>query len=147
MWLRPPLARAEIIPILAAFALAGCVAAGAVLASPPEFLPGSDWPSYRHDAGLTGVTPLKGGLGQPPRIAWSIDLGGPRIPSESIQVRDVTGDGLLEILIVGSDTLECRRAMGQRLWRLEGYPSTSVVDVRDYAGDGGRGILVTTTVG
>src|SRR4051812_27430565 len=31
--------------------------------------------------------------------------------------------------------------------RLEGYPGTSVVDVRDYAGDGGRGILMTTTVG
>ena len=37
------------------------------------------------------------------------------------------------------------RRRGRRLWRLEGYPSPSVVDVRDYAGDGSRGILLTTT--
>ena len=63
----------------------------------------------------------------------------PKVQSESIQVRDVTGDGRDEILILGDDTVECRDASGHRLWRLEGYPKPSVVDVRDYAGDGSRG--------
>ena len=109
---RPQVTRAEIILILAAFALATSFVTGTSLAAPPRFLPGSDWPTYRHDAGLSAVSPLKGGLGQPPRIAWSIDLGGPRIPSETVQVRDVTGDGRDEILILGSDTVECRRRDG-----------------------------------
>src|SRR4051794_31844020 len=88
------------------------------IAAPPRFLPGSDWPTYRHDAALTAISPLKGGLGKAPRIAWSIDLGGPRIPSESLLNRDVTGDGRDEILILGRDSFECRRATGERLWRI-----------------------------
>jgi outer membrane protein assembly factor BamB len=118
-----------------------------ILAAPPDFLPGSDWPTYRHDAALSAVSPLKGGLGQPPRVAWTIDLGGQRVPSEIVQARDVTGDGRDEILILGSSFVECRQATGQSLWKLDGYPGPTVVDVRDYAGDGGRGILLTTTVG
>ena len=105
-----------------------------------QYIVGSDWPTYRHDAALSAISPLKGGLGQPPRVAWSIDLGGPRIPSESVLVRDVTGDGRDEILILGSDTVECRRRRrdaGSGCSRA--IPTPSVVDVRDYAGDGSRG--------
>ena len=89
---------------------------------PTGVCPGGDWPTYRHDAALSAVSPLKGGLGQPPRVAWSVDLGGPRVPSETVLVRDVTGDGRDEILILGDDAVECRDAQGRRLWRLEGYP-------------------------
>jgi hypothetical protein len=106
-----------------------------------------DWPTYRHDAALSGISPLKGGLGQPPRVAWSIDLGGPRIPAETALVRDVTGDGQEDILILGNHTVECRKSTGQAVWKLEGYVRPSVLDIADYAGDGGRGIVLTTTVG
>src|SRR5437763_7123081 len=124
--------------------VAGGVATGA---GPEKPTPGGDWPTYRHDAALSAVSPLRGGLGRAPRVAWSVDLGGPRIPSEAVLVRDVTGDGRDEILLVGDDAVECRDARGRRLWRLDGYPGPAVVDVRDYAGDGSRGILLTTTAG
>jgi hypothetical protein len=113
----------------------------------PQGVPGSDWPTYRHDAALSAVSPLKGGLVHAPRVAWSVDLGGPRVASETVQVRDLTGDGRDEILILGSDTVECRDARGGRLWRLEQYPGPTVVDVRDYAGDGSRGLLLSTSRG
>ena len=89
----------------------------------------------------------RAGSGRPPRVAWSIDLGGPRIQAATALIRDVTGDGQDDILILGNDTVECRQATGLKVWKLEGYSSPSVVDIRDYAGDGGRGIVLTTTVG
>jgi outer membrane protein assembly factor BamB len=108
---------------------------------------GGDWPTYRHDTALSAISPLEGGLGQPPRVAWSIDLGGPRIPAETALIRDVTGDGQGDILILGNETVECRQATGQKMWKLEGYSKPSVADIRDYAGDGSPGIVLTTTVG
>ncbi len=142
---RQPSARAGFLRTLLASGLAAVGIATGAGAAPPASRPGSDWPTYRHDAALSAVSPLKGGLGRPPRVAWSIDLGGPRIPSESVEVRDVTGDGRDEILILKDDAVECRDARGRRLWTLEGYATPSVVDVRDYAGDGSRGILLTTS--
>jgi hypothetical protein len=67
-----------------------------------------------------------------------VDLGGPRVPSETVLVRDATGDGRDEILILAEDAVECQDARGRRLWRLGGYPRPAVVDVRDYVGDGSR---------
>jgi hypothetical protein len=147
MWDRCRLTRAAFIRNLVAvgFATSGIVAA--TVAAPPDGVSGGDWPTYRHDAALSAVSPLKGGLGQPPRIAWSLDLGGPRTPSESVVVRDVTGDGRDEILILQRDTVECRDARGRRLWTLEGYPNPSLADIRDYAGDGSRAILLSMSVG
>jgi hypothetical protein len=104
----------------------------------------TDWPTYRHDAGLTGISPLKGGFAQAPTVAWSLNLGGPRQASEQISLRDVTGDGHDELLTVGAETVTCRNALGTVMWKLEGYPSPAIVDVRDYAGDGSLGILLST---
>ena len=137
----------ELIRNLVAIGFVAAATAAGTIASRPESVPGGDWPTYRHDAALSAVSPLKGGLGHAPRVAWSVDLGGPRVPSETVLVRDVTGDGRDEILILGGDSVECRDASGRRLWMLEGYPKPSVVDVRDYAGDGSRGILLSTTRG
>src|SRR6476660_4392117 len=64
----------------------------------PTFQAGSDWPMYRHDPALTAASPIRGGLAEVPRVAWSLDLGGPHVPSESVVVRDVTGDGRDEFL-------------------------------------------------
>jgi hypothetical protein len=109
-------------------------------------LTGTDWPVYRHDAALTAISPLKGGLGQAPHVAWSLDLGGRAVPSERILVADVTGDGRDDFLALGAETVTCRDARGRERWRLEGYPNARVADVRDYAGDGSRGILLTTSL-
>jgi hypothetical protein len=113
--------------------------------APQRFLPGSDWPMYRHDPALTAVSPLRGGLGEAPHVAWSIDLGGPHIAAESVVVRDVTGDGHDEFLTLSADTVTCRDSRGRILWRLDNFLNPSILDIRDFVGDGSRGILLTTT--
>ena len=110
-----------------------------------SFLPGSDWPMYRRDPELTAASPLRGGLGQTPRVVWSVDLGGPHVPVESVVVRDVTGDGQDEFLTLSADTASCRNSRGKMLWTLDNFLHPSIVDVRDFAGDGSRGSLLTTT--
>jgi hypothetical protein len=113
---------------------------------PPSLpLPGSDWPMYRHDPELTAVSPLRGGLGEAPQVAWSLDLGGPNIAAESVLVRDVTGDGQDEFLTTSADTVTCRDSRGQVLWKLEDFLNSRVLDVQDFAGNGSRGLLLTTS--
>jgi outer membrane protein assembly factor BamB len=140
-------ARARLIWSVVACGLIAGVATTATFAAPPEVIAGGDWPTYRHDAALSAVSPLAGGLGRAPRLRWSVDLGGPRVPSDTVLIRDVTGDGRDEILTLGRDSMECRDASGRRSWWLEGYPIPSVLDIRDFAGDGSRGILLSTTRG
>jgi hypothetical protein len=100
---------------------------------------------YRHDPALTGFSPLKGGLANAPRVAWSVDLGGPNVPQESVFVRDVTGDGRDDFLTVSADKVVCRDNRGRLLWKLDNFLNVTVVDVQNFAGDGSRGILLTTT--
>lgn len=75
------------------FVLVNAIGGAAGVLTAKEPLPGSDWPMYRHDPALTAVSPLRGGLSEAPCVAWSIDLGGPHVPAESILVRDVIGNG------------------------------------------------------
>ncbi len=77
-------------------------------------------------------------------MAWSLDLGGPKVPAERVVVRDVTGDGHDEFMTLSADTVTCRDSRGRVLWKLDNFSGASVVDVRDFAGDGSRGILLTT---
>src|SRR5262245_60686981 len=125
--------------------------AAGLLANAEEKVPvqpfpaGSDWPRYRHDAELSGASTLRGGLAEAPGVAWSLDLGGPHVPSESIVVRDVTGDGRDEFLTLGADAVACRDSRGRLLWKLDNFLSPTIVDILDFAGDGSRGILLTTT--
>ncbi len=100
---------------------------------------------YRHDTALTAVSPLRGGLSEAPHVVWSIDLGGPRVPAESVVVHDVTGDGQDEFLTLSTDTVTCRDSRGRIFWKLDDFLNSSILDVRDFAGDGSRGILLTTT--
>lgn len=106
---------------------------------------GSDWPSVRHDGGLTGQSPLKGGLGQAPTESWNVDLGGPMAPSEYASIQDVNGDGKNEVLRPMADRLVCQDITGKKLWEVDKLQNPLVRDIRDYAGDGGRGLLVTYT--
>ena len=94
---------------------------------------------YRRDPALTAVSPLRGGLADAPEVAWSIDLGGPKTPSERVVVRDVTGDGQDEFLTLSAETITCRDSRGRVLWKLDNFLNANVVDVRDFAGDGFQG--------
>ena len=111
----------------------------------PTFLAGSDWPMYRHDPALTAASPIRGGLAEVPRVAWSLELGGPHVPSESVVVRDVTGDGRDEFLTLAVDTVTCRDSRGRLLGKLDNFLNPAILDVLDFAGDGSRGILLTTS--
>jgi hypothetical protein len=101
---------------------------------------------YRHDPGLTAASPLRGGFDEAPTLAWSLELGGPKVVAEKIVVHDVTGDGQDEFLTVSAETVTCRDSRGRLLWKLENFPNASVVDVLDFAGDGSRGVLLTTSL-
>jgi hypothetical protein len=79
----------------------------------PAFLAGSDWPMCRHGPALSATSPIRGGLAEAPRVAWSLDLGGPRVPSESVLVRDVTSDGRHEFLALSTDSVTCRDNRGR----------------------------------
>src|SRR5262245_54091860 len=111
----------------------------------PAFQAGSDWPTYRYDPALTAASPLRGGLAEAPRVAWSLDLGGPHVPSESVVVRDVTGDGRDEFLTLTADSVTCRDGRGRLLWKLDNFLNPAILDILDFAGDGSRGILLTTS--
>ena len=109
--------------------------------------PGDLWPRYRHDAGLTGFSPLKGGLGEAPKILWTVDLGGPSIAAEQVRLEDIDGDDQDELLRILPDRLICQDVRGRKLWETEGLSNPVVRDVRDFAGDGTRGLLLTTDTG
>ena len=117
--------------------------ASTILAADPKPLPGSDWPMYRHDPALTASSPLHGGFAKAPHVAWSIDLGGAKIPSESIVVGDFRGERREEFLALSADAVTCRDNRGQVLWKLDKFLNPRVVDVQDFVGDGSRGILIT----
>lgn len=137
---KDPLTRREFVSGAVASGVAGLLLA--TEGKPP--LAGSDWPMYRHDPALTATSPLRSDLKEAPRVAWSVELGGPHVVSESIQVRDVTGDGSDDFLALSSDTVTCRDSRGRVRWKLDNFLNPSVVDVLDFAGDGSRGILLTT---
>ncbi|MFN0056491.1 MAG: FG-GAP repeat domain-containing protein [Planctomycetales bacterium] len=108
------------------------------------FRTGGDWPMYRHDPALTAVSPLRGGLAEAPQVIWSLELGGPKLPSETLMVRDVTGNGSDDFLLISADTLTCRDARGNTRWKLENMLNISIQQILDFAGDGSRGILLST---
>lgn len=113
----------------------------------PAVSSGSLWPQYRHDDALSGRSPLKGSLGHPPRVLWSVDLGGETVPQEQWRLEDLNGDGQVEVLRGLPDRLICQDLRGQRLWECDGLPQARVAEVRDFAGDGSRGLLVETNTG
>ncbi len=120
--------------------------AGLMVVFPPDAkageTSGADWPRVRHDSQLTGLSPLQGGLGQPPREAWSVDMGGPMVGTETVRIEDVNGDGRTEVVRVRKDSLVCQDLSGKKLWEASGLTNPTITDIRDYAGDGGRGILI-----
>src|SRR5262245_10403865 len=124
------------------FSTALCFSGATSVAAEPAKIADSDWPRIRRDAQLTGFSPLKGGLERAPRETWSVDLGGPMIGVENVRIEDVNGDGHVDVLRVRKDGLICQDLRGGKLWEAGDMTSPVIQDIRDFAGDGGRGILV-----
>lgn len=136
-----------LLPVLLAGVLtwlSSQLSARAQTAAEKYSMAGTDWPMYRHDPAMTAVSSIRGGFGEAPELTWSLELGGPKVVAERVLVYDVTGDGQDEFLTVGAETITCRDRRGRELWRLGDFPNATVAEVRDFAGDGSRGLLVTT---
>ncbi len=112
-----------------------------------DTVPAADWPVFRRDSGLTGFSPLSGGLENQPAVRWSFNLGGSPNPVEQAQLADVNGDGREELLRVLSDRLICQTVEGDVLWETQRFAHPQIIQVRDFAGDGTRGILVAASNG
>ncbi|HAB19528.1 MAG TPA: VCBS repeat-containing protein [Verrucomicrobiota bacterium] len=106
-----------------------------------------DWPSYRRDGGLSGFSPLRGSLAQAPREVWHVDLGGALANVESARVEDLTGDGIDDLVRIRADRLICQDLRGKLLWQSDGLSAPKLIDLRDFADDGGRGLLVEDDTG
>jgi hypothetical protein len=110
-------------------------------------IPAAEWPGYRRDAGLTGFSPLTGGLAAPPCRQWTYDLGGASTNIEQVQLVDLNGDGRHELLRVLRDRIICQSVHGAPMWETTKLAQPQVVDIRDFAGDGRRGLLVSASDG
>jgi len=88
-----------------------------------------DWPVYRHDVALSGVSPGKGRIVKP-EIKWEYYLGTPYIPIaadrewQPSNVADLDGDGKPEKFTLDGDTITVNDLEGKQLWSytVEGYP-------------------------
>ena len=110
-------------------------------------IPPGDWPAYRRDGGLTGFSPLRAGLATAPRKRWTYDLGGMPRNVEQVRLLDLNGDGRAELLRVLTDRLICQSVEGEPLWESQILDQPQLVLVRDFAGDGTRGLLVSSSNG
>ena len=110
-------------------------------------VPAADWPAYRRDAGLTGFSPLVGGLEQAPVVRWTYDLGGVATTTEQAQLVDLEGDGREELLRVTPDRLICQDVDGTPRWQTPPLAAPRLTHARDFAGDGTRGLLIETSSG
>ena len=82
------------------------------------------------------VSPLVGGLAEPPHNRWMYDLGGAIVRTEQVQLVDVNGDGCDELLRVLADQLICQSMHGDKLWETQQLAQPQVIQIRDLAGDG-----------
>ena len=110
-------------------------------------IPAAEWPGYRRDGGLTGFSPLVGGLSKQPKQLWTANLGGQRQNTERVQMLDVNGDGHKELLRVLADRLICQTISGRKIWATQKLPKLRIIQIRDFAGDGSRGIFVVASTG
>ena len=110
-------------------------------------IPGADWPAYRRDRTLSGFSPLCGDLREAPHSNWRVDLGGTNRLLETVLLNDVNGDGQDELLRILPGQIICQNIHGKPLWTTDNLPQPKVTAIRDFAGDGTRGLLVDTYTG
>ena len=109
------------------------IACAFLLAASSRVVGTNDWPVYRHDAALTGVSPGQGRI-RKPEIKWEYYLGPSPLAlaterkPENPKVADLDGDGTLEKFSLNGKTLEVTDQAGNRLW-------TFTVDGRPLGGN------------
>lgn len=89
----------------------------------------TDWPVYRHDGALSGVSPGKGRIVKP-EIKWEFYLGAPRVAiatdriAEPPNTADLDGDGTLEKFSLNGNTIQVTDLSGRPLWSftVTGHP-------------------------
>ena len=102
---------------------------GLLLVCSSSLAASNDWPVYRHDVALSGVSPGKGNI-TVPEIKWEYYLGVPFVPiaaagaQPAANVADLDGDGTLEKYSLSGKTIEVSDLSGHRLWSftVDGYP-------------------------
>ena len=151
LWQEPTLRILAVLPLMWITASA-CHPAEVIAAElRPKRVAGAvadgDWPAYGRDGGLTGFSPLVGSLAKPPQRLWTVDLGGRMTSGETVRLADVDGDGQDELLRVLPDRILCQSVQGKRLWETTVLPRPRVTQIRDFAGDGTRGLLVDVNTG
>ncbi len=101
-----------------------CIVVASQLVAQPiradETLPATDWPVYRHDRALSGVTRAKGRITRPAILA-EYYLGPPRIElvataDPSPRVVDLDGDGKAEQFAISGSTIRVTDLEGRELW-------------------------------
>jgi hypothetical protein len=81
----------------------------------------ADWPVFRHDLALTGVSPGRGNIVSP-RILWEHYLGVPFVqvatdrPVKPTDVADLDGDGRPERFVLDGQTIRVTDLGGKLLW-------------------------------
>lgn len=88
-----------------------------------------DWPVYRHDVALSGVSPGKGRITKP-EVKWEFYLGAPPVTIaadrkwQDPHAADLDGDGTPERFSLNGKTIEVSDRAGKLLWRYEvnGFP-------------------------
>jgi outer membrane protein assembly factor BamB len=87
-------------------------------AAPPA---ATDWPLFRHDLALTGVSPGRGKIATP-RVFWEHYLGVPFVPvatdrtAKPADVADLDGDGRPERFVLDGQTIRVNDLTGKLLW-------------------------------
>mgnify|MGYP001193156976 CR=1 FL=1 len=128
------------IMVLAVFA-AGGMHWAAPAQPPAERL----WPTFRHDAQLTGRSPLTGDFPAAPAVAWRHDLHANQVPVQTPYFADYDGDQMHEVLIRTRNSLTLLDADGSVMWEKTGLSRPGIVYREDFAGNGSLGIVITTS--
>jgi hypothetical protein len=89
----------------------------------------NDWPVYRHDTALSGVSPGRGHI-TVPEIKWEYYLGAPFVSVATAgfgtaeNIADLCGDGVRERFSLSGKTIEVMDLSGAKLWThiVDGYP-------------------------
>ncbi|HPA46473.1 MAG TPA: hypothetical protein PK395_11975 [bacterium] len=90
-----------------------------------------EWPSFRHDPQATGHSAGMGAYRQAPAHSLRLDPGQPA-PSV-VQVMDLNGDGISEIIYSTSKGVHVMNGMGNQLYAA---PNEKILAVADFDGNG-----------
>ncbi len=98
-----------------------------------------DWPTYRHDARLSGHRPAKMQV-RTPKVRWQVPLGG---QVGFVLAREVTSAPGLELLSVEGGAVVCRDREGKVIWRSPNVVARDLIGVYDLDEDGRQEVVAT----